>query len=99
MHTLFMERKLYIAAYDIRDNSRRRSCLGLTRDLAVDAQESVYECWLSPGDLSRLARDVPAIIDPEEDYYSLFAVSGSGRAWGSKPAILKRHGDLLLFTG
>ena len=92
-----MERRLYIAAYDIADDSRRRACMRVTRDFSGDAQQSVYECWLSPRELARLADNIATIIDDGEDRYSLFAVSGSGAIQSTDHARLQRRGDLLLF--
>ena len=39
----------------------------LTRAYATGGQKSVHECWLLPGELATLKRDLEAVIDPVED--------------------------------
>lgn len=53
---------LYLAAYDIGDNRRRRRVARLLRTYGHSVQYSVYEVWLEPDDLPEFRRLVGALL-------------------------------------
>lgn len=62
-----MPRILYLVAYDIRHPRRLARALKVVRAYATGGQKSVHECWLAPGELALLKRDLEAVIDTVED--------------------------------
>jgi CRISPR-associated protein Cas2 len=62
-----MQRILYLVAYDISHPRRLARALKTVRAYATGGQKSVHECWLLPGELATLKRDLEAVIDPVED--------------------------------
>jgi CRISPR-associated protein Cas2 len=65
------DRSLYIAAYDVAHERRRRACLALARGYATGGQKSVYECFLSPGEKTALLHAISLIQDEAEDRFLL----------------------------
>ena len=62
-----MQRHLYLVAYDICHPRRLARALKTVRAYATGGQKSVHECWLEPGELAVLKRDLEAVIDAGED--------------------------------
>lgn len=62
-----MIRHLFLIAYDIRSARRRRRALALVKGHAVGGQKSLYECWLTAGELQQAMRALREIIDPAAD--------------------------------
>jgi len=62
-----MKRTLYLVAYDICDPRRLARVLKIVRAYATGGQKSVHECWLSPGELAALKRDLETVIDRGAD--------------------------------
>src|SRR5712675_2485895 len=62
-----MQRILYLVAYDISHPRRLARALKTVRAYATGGQKSVHECWLLPGELATLKRDLEAVIDAGED--------------------------------
>jgi CRISPR-associated protein Cas2 len=62
-----MPRTLYLVAYDICHPRRLARALKIVRAYATGGQKSVHECWLLPGDLLTLQRDLETVIDRDED--------------------------------
>jgi CRISPR-associated protein Cas2 len=62
-----MQRILYLVAYDISHPRRLARALKTVRAYATGGQKSVHECWLLPGELATLKRDLEAVIDTGED--------------------------------
>jgi CRISPR-associated protein Cas2 len=62
-----MTRTLYLVAYDISDPRRRARALEVVRAYATGGQKSVHECWLLPGELVALRRELDAVIDHRDD--------------------------------
>jgi CRISPR-associated protein Cas2 len=62
-----MQRSLYLVAYDICHPRRLVRALKIVRAYATGGQKSVHECWLLPGELATLKRDLEAVIDLGED--------------------------------
>ena len=62
-----MQRTLYLVAYDISDPRRLARALKIVRAYATGGQKSVHECWLQPGELLALKRELDGAIDHRED--------------------------------
>ncbi|HHB12536.1 MAG TPA: CRISPR-associated endonuclease Cas2 [Chromatiales bacterium] len=67
---------LYVAAYDIADERRRRRLLRALRAFALDGQKSAYECPLDPAGRQALLEVVGPILDREQDRFVLLRVEG-----------------------
>jgi CRISPR-associated protein Cas2 len=62
-----MQRNLYLVSYDICHPRRLARALKTVRAYATGGQKSVHECWLEPGELAVLKRDLEAVINTGED--------------------------------
>jgi CRISPR-associated protein Cas2 len=62
-----MSRHLFLIGYDIRCHRRRRQALKLVKGQAVGGQKSLYECWLTPGELQEAMAAMRRLIDAETD--------------------------------
>lgn len=62
-----MIRHLFLIAYDISSAARRRRALHAVKGHAVGGQKSLYECWLTSGELQQAMSALRGIIDPAED--------------------------------
>ena len=56
-------RHLYLFAYDISDGRRRRLVRAELRAYAVGGQKSLFECWLTQGELADLCARLPLMLD------------------------------------
>lgn len=72
-------RKLFIAAYDIRDPKRLRKTLKVVRAYASGGQKSVFECFLSAAERRELLAEVGSVIDRDEDSFFLLRLDGCGQ--------------------
>jgi CRISPR-associated protein Cas2 len=70
-----MERKLYLAAYDVSAPARLARALEVVRGYASGGQKSAYECWLTDREWWALNHGIAEIIDPAEDRFALFRLS------------------------
>lgn len=62
-----MLRHLFLIAYDIASPKRRRKVLDVIKGYACGGQKSLYECWLSTGELQGVLQSVRILIDAGED--------------------------------
>ena len=79
-----MQRNLYLVADEICHPRRLTQALKIVRAYATGGQKSVHECWLEPGELAVLKRDLEAVIDAGEDS-AIFVRLGprmKPRTWG-----------------
>lgn len=65
-------RAFYLVAYDIRDPGRLARVLEVIKGWSTGGQKSVHECWLDPGELAAVERELLAVIDPEVDSLLVF---------------------------
>jgi CRISPR-associated protein Cas2 len=63
------ERKLYLAAYDIRAPERLAAIMELVRAHATGGQKSVYECFLTASERAELLLSVGQVMDEREDRF------------------------------
>ncbi|MBK8233100.1 MAG: CRISPR-associated endonuclease Cas2 [Candidatus Eisenbacteria bacterium] len=59
---------LYLAAYDIAADRRRRSVARTLRGYGQRIQESVFEVWLDPGEVAELRLRVAADLEVEDSF-------------------------------
>ena len=62
-----MLRHLFLIGYDIACARRRSRARKTIKGNAIGGQKSVYECWLTAGELQRVMATLRALIDPADD--------------------------------
>jgi CRISPR-associated protein Cas2 len=62
-----MHRHLFLIAYDIASTRRRRQVLKLLKGHATGGQKSLYECWMSSGEMQTAMAKVRSLIAENED--------------------------------
>lgn len=62
-----MLRHLFIVGYDISSAKRRRRALKAVKGHAIGGQKSLYECWLTAGELQGAMHTLRNLIKPSED--------------------------------
>jgi CRISPR-associated protein Cas2 len=73
------ERALYLAAYDIADEERRRAALFIVKGYATGGQKSVYEIFLTEAEKADLLHEIAWIIDESEDRFLLLRLDPRSR--------------------
>jgi CRISPR-associated protein Cas2 len=72
---------LIVVSYDISHPRRLRRVARLLEGYGERVQESVFECWLAPGQLAELQRRLGKEMNAEKDrirYYCLCAADAAG---------------------
>ncbi len=67
-------KSFYIISYDISDQKRWREVYNLLKDFGTWVQLSVFECWLTKEEYSRVKGLLKGLIDPRKDrvrFYNL----------------------------
>ena len=72
-----MERNFYVLAYDIADDRRRQKVAKLCESTAERVQGSVFEAYLTPGELEKLLKKVSKVIKSEEDGVRVYVLCAS----------------------
>ena len=68
------QRSLYLVAYDVCEPHRlQRVCRYLT-GYKVGGQKSVFEVWVTPGELRHIRADLDALMEPAEDRLHILAL-------------------------
>lgn len=62
-----MIRHLFLIGYDIRCDRRRRAALKAVKANAIGGQKSIYECWMTHGELQQTLSKFRTLINPRED--------------------------------
>lgn len=62
-----MLRHLFLVGYDISCSRRRRKALKAVKGHAIGGQKSMYECWLTSGELQQAMHALRGLIDPGTD--------------------------------
>ena len=62
-----MHRYLYIIAYDICKPGRLSKIRKVLKGYSTGGQKSVFECFLTQGELKKIIGIIKKIIDPKED--------------------------------
>jgi CRISPR-associated protein Cas2 len=86
-----MPRIVYLIAYDICEPKRLARVHRLLMGYKIGGQKSVYECWLTPGELADLRVRLEGLILPEKDRVHFLqldprmAMRGFGKATPAAP--------------
>ncbi|MBM3522367.1 MAG: CRISPR-associated endonuclease Cas2 [Alphaproteobacteria bacterium] len=60
-------RPLHLVAYDVADDRRLARVHQAVKAYSTGGQKSVHECFLSPGELGQLRRELVGLIHPRDD--------------------------------
>lgn len=71
--------RLWLIAYDIADDKRRRRLAKYLENHTDRVQESVFEGWLSPEEVRQLSTKVSSMIELKEDTVRLYPISGDAQ--------------------
>ena len=74
-----MERTLYIIAYDITSEKRLAAVRKFLKGYSTGGQKSVYECFLSGGELKFVMSKLKRLIFGLEDRVHIFQMDGRSR--------------------
>jgi CRISPR-associated protein Cas2 len=81
-----MPRKFFVLAYDIADDKRRARIAKEMEAVGERVQGSVFEAWLSDGELEKLLKRVKKVLRQEEDSLRIYqlceACRGKARTEG-----------------
>ncbi|MDW8336742.1 MAG: CRISPR-associated endonuclease Cas2 [Tepidimonas sp.] len=62
-----MIRHLFLVGYDISSSRARNRACKAVKGHAIGGQKSLYECWLTTGELQQALRQLRRLIDPATD--------------------------------
>jgi CRISPR-associated protein Cas2 len=74
-----MARTLYLIAYDISNANRITRVRHFLKGYSTGGQKSVYECFLTCGELDYVQKSLHELIDDEEDRVHVFTMDGRSR--------------------
>lgn len=74
-----MERILYLIAYDITENRRLSRVRNFLKGYSTGGQKSVYECFLTDGELAYVKKKIERLIYENEDRVHIFTMDGRSR--------------------
>ena len=74
-----MERILYLIAYDITNNRRLNRVRQFLKGYSTGGQKSVYECFLTDGELRYVKKKIERLIDEDEDRVHIFTMDGRSK--------------------
>ncbi len=74
-----MNRTLFLIAYDITDDGRLSSMREFLKGYSTGGQKSVYECFLTDGELVHVKKVIDEMIDEEDDRVHIFTMDGRSR--------------------
>ncbi len=74
-----MERTLYLIAYDITNDGRLNHVRHFLKGYSTGGQKSVYECFLTDGELRYVKKKIERLIDEDEDRVHIFTMDGRSR--------------------
>ena len=74
-----MERTLYLIAYDITGERRLSRVRNFLKGYSTGGQKSVYECFLSDGELRYVKKKLERLIWEDEDRVHIFTMDGRSR--------------------
>jgi len=74
-----MSRTLYLIAYDITEDKRLTQVRQFLKGYSTGGQKSVYECYLTDGELKYVSSSLKEIIYEEEDRVHIFTMDGRSK--------------------
>lgn len=78
-YPILMERTLYIIAYDITSDKRLNRVRCFLKGYSTGGQKSVYECFLTDGELKYVMSKLNRMIFDAEDRVHIFQMDGRSR--------------------
>ena len=72
-------RRLYLIAYDVFDPGRLNRVRELLKAYSTGGQKSVYECWLTPAELTEVTETLRRLIDATVDRAHVVTLDGRSR--------------------
>ncbi|MBK7251270.1 MAG: CRISPR-associated endonuclease Cas2 [Gammaproteobacteria bacterium] len=91
------QRALYLAAYDVVCDSRRRRVLQVVRQYASGGQKSAFECWLSATEVREMLLALDGELDEIEDRFGLLPLDPRRRVVAMGCARPPSNPDFLYF--
>jgi CRISPR-associated protein Cas2 len=92
--------RLWVIAYDIADDRRRRRLVAVLARRAARVQESVFEAWLNAADIRALLAEAAAEIEPGADalraYPSAQREAGRHLCLGDQPGAERLAGHWIV---
>lgn len=64
-------RRLFLAAYDVREPARLRRALRVAKTYACGGQKSAFECWLTEIETEKLLHEMSCVLDHSSDEFAL----------------------------
>lgn len=74
-----MDRTLYLIAYDITNDRRLNRVRQFLKGYSTGGQKSVYECFLTDGELRYVKKKIERLIREDEDRVHIFTMDGRSR--------------------
>lgn len=74
-----MNRSLYIIAYDIKEQRRLNRVRYFLKGYSTGGQKSVYECFLTDGELKFVISNLKRLIFELDDRVHIFVMDGRSR--------------------
>lgn len=74
-----MDRTLYIIAYDIADAGRLNRVRYFLKEFSTGGQKSVYECFLTDGELKFVISSLKRLIFQSQDRVHIFQLDARSR--------------------
>jgi len=75
-----MERSFYVIVYDVVDDRRRLKVARHLESLGERVQKSVFEVYLTPGELEKCLRRLSRLIKEQEDSLRVYDLCAACRA-------------------
>jgi len=72
-------RTLYIIAYDITKAKRLTKVRHFLKGYSTGGQKSVFECFLTDGELAAVEISISQLINPQKDRIHIFTLDGRSR--------------------
>ena len=92
-----MQRDLYIVAYDICAPKRLNRVRYFLKGFSTGGQKSVFECFLTQGELREVITGISNIIDESIDRVHIFSLDGRSRSHTFGVAIPPKDPEFFYF--
>lgn len=97
MQNIIMHRDLYIIAYDICKPKRLNRVRYFLKGFSTGGQKSVFECFLTQGELKEVISGMSHIIDESADRIHIFSLDGRSRSHTIGTAVSPKDPDFFYF--
>lgn len=92
-----MERTLYLIAYDITAGKRLTRVRQFLKGYSTGGQKSVFECFLTGGELKQVVKTLGGLILHAEDRVHIFRMDGRSRTHVLGIAVQPKDPDYFYF--